>query len=40
MPPRTDVLFETFRQLLCSLGDAIRERVMEGRRSLNMESLS
>jgi len=31
---------ETLRQLLCSLGDSIRSRVIEGRRSMSTEALS
>jgi hypothetical protein len=35
-----DITLETLRQLLCSLGDAIRERIIEGRRSTSAEALS
>jgi hypothetical protein len=31
---------ETFRQLLCFLGDTIRERVLQGRRALSPEALA
>jgi hypothetical protein len=40
MPSTNHPALETFRQLLCSLGDNIRERVIEGRRSSGSESLS
>jgi hypothetical protein len=40
MTRRNDAILETLRQLLCSLGDTIRERVLEGRRSTSAESLS
>jgi hypothetical protein len=40
MPPIDGVTLETLRQLLCSLGDTIRERVIEGRRLMSAESLS
>ncbi|MGB8465779.1 MAG: hypothetical protein WCE49_12590 [Terrimicrobiaceae bacterium] len=35
-----DATLEPLRQLLCSLGDAIRERIIEGRRSTSAETLS
>jgi hypothetical protein len=35
-----ETLLKTFRQLLCSLGESIRERVIEGRRAMNKEALS
>ena len=40
MPSSNDVTLELLRQLLCSLGDTIRERVIEGRRSISAEALS
>jgi fructose-1,6-bisphosphatase/inositol monophosphatase family enzyme len=40
MPSMNDVALETLRQLLCSLGDAIRKRVIEGRLSISAEALS
>jgi hypothetical protein len=36
----SDITLQTLRQLLCSLGVAIRERVIEGRRSMSAEALS
>ena len=35
-----DFTLDTLRQLLCCLGDTIRESVIEGRRSTDAESLS
>ena len=40
MPSTSDIALETLRQLLCSLGGTIRERVIEGRRSITAEALS
>jgi hypothetical protein len=40
MPRTDDVTLDTLRQLLCCLGDTIRESVIEGRRSTDAESLS
>jgi hypothetical protein len=40
MPSISDMTLEALRQLLCSLGGAIRERVIEGRRSMSAEALS
>jgi hypothetical protein len=40
MPSMNDLAPETLRQLLCSLGDAIRKRVIKGRLSISTEALS